>query len=478
MLIVGLVLLVVTLGLRSASVNRYVRGRLLLSSVLFAAYAMFGALADYAPLSPEIARQMRLVQPLLVAFGLINAAVAIVINPWRADRIPDRFPKIVQDTVVIALFAMVATLILQEKILATTAVSAVVIGFALQDTLGNLFAGLAIQIEKPFRVGHWVNVAGKDGVVSEITWRATKIRTKAGNFVIVPNSVLSRDTITNYSEPAPDTRLDVEVDVSYDTPPNRVKAVILDAIRDEPLLAPGHESDVLVAAFAPSAITYRIRVWTADFTADERLRDRVRSQVYYALRRAGMEIPYPRQVQIDGDFVGPPPPDTARIDATLRAVDIFAPFSNEQHDELARVSRSCLYAAGEAIVRQGEAGSSMFVISGGEAIVTLDTPKREVARLGAGGFFGEMSLLTGEARSATVTAATDCDVLEITAEHFRRLVLADPIVVERVAMAVGTRRAELDRHRAHGAAAAAPSEPPQSFVARVQRFFHLSDSRM
>ena len=91
--------------------------------------------------------------------------------------------------IVIALFAIVATLFMQEKVLATTAVGAVVIGFALQDTLGNLFSGLAIQIEKPFRVGHWVTIAGTDGLVSEVTWRATKIRTKAGNFVVVPNSV-------------------------------------------------------------------------------------------------------------------------------------------------------------------------------------------------------------------------------------------------------------------------------------------------
>ncbi len=140
-------------------------------------------------------------QPLF-ALALINAVVALAINPWRSDRVPDRFPKIVQDTIVIVLFGVAATLILQEKILATTAVGAVVLGFALQDTLGNLFAGLAIQIEKPFRVGHWVNLAGKDGLVSEITWRATKIRTRAGNFVVVPNSTLSRETITNYSEPS------------------------------------------------------------------------------------------------------------------------------------------------------------------------------------------------------------------------------------------------------------------------------------
>ena len=111
-------------------------------------------------------------------------------------------------------------------------------------------------------------------MVSEITWRATKIRTKAGNFVIVPNSVLSRDTITNYSEPTLDTRVEVEVGASYDTPPNEVKAAIRQALVGEPLIAPEPKPEILLVDFAASAITYRIRVWTTDFAADERMRDR------------------------------------------------------------------------------------------------------------------------------------------------------------------------------------------------------------
>src|SRR5207247_4198099 len=192
---------------------------------------------------------------LLIALGAINALIALAVNPWREDRLPDRFPTIVQDALTIALFAVAAIAVLQERVLATTAVGAVVIGFALQDTLGNLFAGLAIQVEKPFRVGHWVTIGGKDGMVSEITWRATKIRTKQGNFVVVPNSALSRDTITNYSEPTLDTRVEVEVGASYDTPPNEVKAVILSALQGAPLLMADPAPEVLVADFAASAIT-------------------------------------------------------------------------------------------------------------------------------------------------------------------------------------------------------------------------------
>ena len=472
-IIVGIALLVVTLALRGASVNRLVRSRLLASSLLFGTYAAAAALAAYGPLPPEVAQQIRSFNPLLIAFGLATLTVVVAINPWREDRLPDRFPTIVQDALVIALFAIVATLFMQEKVLATTAVGAVVIGFALQDTLGNLFSGLAIQIEKPFRVGHWVTIAGTDGLVSEVTWRATKIRTKAGNFVVVPNSVVAKETITNYSEPTHDTRVEVEVGASYDTPPNEVKAVIAGALRDEPLLLSSRETEILISDFAASAITYRVRVWTTDFAADMRVRDRVRSHIYYAFRRQGITIPYPIQVQIEQE-----PRPIAAADAGARArlidgVELLGSLSDEQRAQLVASARAMLYEAGQAIVREGDPGASMFIVRRGEAAVTVGGADGELARHREGGFFGEMSLLTGDPRTATVTAVTDCELIEIGAEAFRRVVLADAAVVERVTAAVAARRAELDQHRAARPTGSAGVEAPATLAARVRRFLRL-----
>ena len=143
-MIIGVVLLAATLALRMATANRHVRGRLTLSAFALAAYTVGAGALIYLALSPALRSALGPILPLLLAFGLINAAVALVVNPFRLDRLPDRFPNIVQDTIVITLFALAATMVLQERIFATTAVGAVVIGFALQDTLGNLFAGLAI----------------------------------------------------------------------------------------------------------------------------------------------------------------------------------------------------------------------------------------------------------------------------------------------------------------------------------------------
>lgn len=466
-MIAGLVLFVAAFALRATTANRHVKGRLLVSSLAFVVYAGTAAAIRYRVLAPDLTEEIRLlVQPLVLAFGVVVALVALTLNPWREDRLPDRFPTIVQDSIVIVLFAVAATLVLQERIFAATAVSAVVLGFALQDTLGNLFAGLAIQIEKPFRVGQWVHIAEMDGVVKEITWRATKIRTKAGNFVIVPNSVLSKDTITNYSEPLPDSRIELEVPASYDAAPNHVKQTILDAVRDEPLLSPSHAPEVLLSGFADSSVTYRIRLWTSDFAADEIIKDRVRSAVYYAFRRAAIDIPYPYQVQITPE---PKPPATATH--PLGEVEIFAALNDGERDALAAAARRGVYAAGERVVREGEPGNSMFVVVRGEAAVVIGGG-HEVARIGAGGFFGEMSLLTGEPRTATVKTLVDSELLEITAEQFRTFVLAKPSAMEQIGLAVAKRSAELNRHRAADSAAAS-AETPQTLVARMRRFLHL-----
>ncbi len=471
-MIAGAALLLLAIVLRSATVNRYVRSRLLISALLFAAYAAAAASIGYGRLPATVIAQLHTAAPLFLAFGLANALVALVINPWRVDRIPEHFPNIVQDTIVIALFGVTAMLFLPDKVVTTTAVGAVVIGFALQDTLGNLFAGLAIQIEKPFRVGHWVTIGGKDGLVSEITWRATKIRTKAGNFVVVPNSVLSRDTITNYSEPTRQTRLEVTVSAGYDAPPNDVKQAILTALRGEPQILDDPAPDVVLVDFGESAVAYRVRVWTTNFAADERVRDRVRSRVYYAFHRHGIAFPYPVRVNVESKRHLEPGEEHGRPTA-LDGVEILAALSPSQRGQLASMSRQLLYGAGEVIAHEGDAGASMFVLRRGEAAVTVAGAEGELARLESGAFFGEMSLLTGDARSATVTAVTDCELLEIGVDAFRRVVMSDAVSVERVASAVSNRRSELERHRATRAATSAEAETPQTFVNRVRRFLSI-----
>src|SRR6476469_1249602 len=230
-LVFGVAALLTAAAIFALTINRLVRRKLKLSLFLLGVYVVTHiVLAFRLSGDASVDEQFISIERLAFAAGLINLVVIAALNPLRDDRVPDRYPAILQDFIVISLLVLVATLVFHDKLLTTSAVSAVVIGFALQDTLGNAFAGLAIQSEKPFHVGHWIRVGEFEGRVAEVTWRATKLRTKAGNFVVVPNNIVSKEAITNYSEPAVSVRVEVEVGASYLASPGAVKVAIGEAL--------------------------------------------------------------------------------------------------------------------------------------------------------------------------------------------------------------------------------------------------------
>ena len=474
--VVGACALAAAFAISRLTVNRLVQRKLRLSLVLLGAYVVAHAAVA---LRPELRAtfddpQFLSIERLAFAAGLINLFVIAFLNPLRADRVPDRYPAILQEFIVIGLLLLVATFVFHDKLLTTSAVSAVVIGFALQDTLGNAFAGLAIQSEKPFHVGHWIRVGDFEGRVAEVTWRATKLRTKSGNFVVVPNNIVSKEAITNYSEPAAITRIEVEVGASYLSPPNLVKAAIHEAISNAPRALSTPAPDVVLGGFDSSAITYRARFWIEDYERDEAARDQVRTAIYYAFDRHGIEIPWPIQVQYEREWKEPAADEAVQErDRLLAKIDLFAALADDQRRAIAAAMTRRTYGDGEAIVRQGDAGRSMFVVASGRVVVVLEPERREVATIERGGYFGEMSLLTGEPRTATVLARGDCSVLEVDADVFTRLGAVNPQALEQVGVAAATRRLELDQMRAAGPGAAV-TDAPASFLGRMRRFLRVS----
>jgi len=471
--ILSIAAIAVMLGMMSVTANRLVRRKLRLSIVLLAAFILSDVFIGIygSHLSADTLAQIGAFARLAVAAAIVNALVTLLINPFRHDRVPDRFPTILQDAIVIALVLLASTF-LSQQLLTTSAVSAVVLGFALQDTLGNAFSGLAIQSEKPFQVGHWIQVADFEGRVVEVTWRATKLRTKAGNLVILPNNVVSKEAITNYSEPAAPLRLEVEVGVTYDAAPNRVKAAMLEAIRHCSRVLQMPAPDVVLLSFDASSINYKARFWIDDYSLDERARDDVRTAIYYTFQRQGIEIPYPIQVEYSKDAPAIDP--SARADEAARvlaSVDLFASMPPEVRLEIAAAAGAPVYGDGEAIVRQGDPGQSMFVIVSGSVSIVLEPARQEVARTPAGGYFGEMSLLTGEPRTATVLAIGDVKTLEIDADLFRRLAAAHPEAIEKIGVQAMTRRAELEAARASAAGRAVIAA--DTLLSRMKKFLRL-----
>ncbi|MEN3340248.1 MAG: hypothetical protein V7647_3924 [Acidobacteriota bacterium] len=473
--IMGAAALAVALAVFSLTINSLVRRRLRLSIALLIGYLLVHVfLAVVRPsMTPSAEGELLSLEQLALAAAVINLVALALINPLRADRVPDHFPAILQDFIVVGLLVLVATFVFNDRLLATSAVSAVVIGFALQDTLGNAFAGLAIQSEKPFRVGHWIRVAEFEGRVAEVTWRATKLRTKAGNFVVLPNNIVSREAVTNFSEPAAPTRIDVEVGASYLAAPATVKAALREALGNARRALKVPEPDVMLVRFDSSSIVYRTRFWIEDYERDEAARDEVRTAIYYAFARHGIDIPWPIQVEYSREWVEPDTAGRQRDRERLIAgVDLFTSLTDDQRRELAAATVDKVFGNGDAIIREGSPGRSMFVVARGTAVVTIEPHGTEVAAIEPGGYFGEMSILTGEPRTATVIARGDTHVIEIDADLFRRLGATHPQAVEQIAVAAVTRRTELEQIRtaSYGIAVA---DAPATFLARMKKFLGL-----
>ena len=465
----------VSAGLMAAVRNRLIRRRLLFAAALLGSAMALHAAIVWLPGSVFLQTQGWKLEALMAAFAVFSAFVSLLFNPWSDDRLSDRTPAIVQDAVVVALVIVAAGFAFQVSsldFLAGSAIVAAIVGFALQETLGNAFAGIAIQIDKPFRVGHWISVGGFEGVVSEVTWRATRIRTKTGNMVIVPNNIVAREPINNYSQPTAPTRLQVEVGATYDVPPNEVRQALLAAIAQSRSARTVPAPDVLVADFAGSAITYRVRFWTDDFSLEEEARAELRALIYYELKRRKIEIPWPIQIEYSREE---PPVDSPerreRFKQSIAATPVFASLPDDGHRALAMAADEQVFADGEVIVREGEPGGSMFLVCRGKVAVTLGPDRREVAVTEAGGYFGELSLMTGESRTATVVARGDCTVLEIGAEAFGAYVKSRPEVIDRMAEAAVSRRRALDESRA--AAGPAHATPAATLSQRMRRFFGL-----
>jgi hypothetical protein len=231
-------------------------------------------------------------------------------------------------------------------------------------------------------------------------------------------------------------------------------------------------ADVVISDFGGSAIVYRARFWLVEFELDENIRHDVRSAIYYEFHRRGIEIPWPIQIQVERqEHV----PDLAMrrqdLAAAMAKVPVFAALPADAHEALADGATERLFADGEAIVREGEAGGSMFIVRRGRVAVTVGADHREVAVTEAGGYFGEMSLLTGDPRTATVIARGDCTVLEITADAFRAYVQSRPDVIDHLAEAAAARRRTLDQSRA---AATPHAVEHTSLVHRMRKFFGLN----
>jgi len=460
---------------------------LLLAASLFLSKAIARLHAD----APNWNRAALLFMAVYLSIRLLDHWIFELIMP-RRKRAP--VPIVLRDIgrwllSTVALFVIIRTLFPSVN-LNILAVSSIVVGYivgnATQDTLGNLVSGLALNTEDPFTIGDWVTVAGHTGRIVDMTWRATCLRTKTNDDIAIPNAAIAREAIINYSRPSDMHASILKVGVNYGVSPERVRSTILGVLRLVPEVLTVPAPVVRLDTYNDFSIDYKIKFFCRNFERLEDIQSHIMDLVWYHFKRNDIVIPFPiRDVNMhnitrEEDLLRAREDLDERM-ALVAGTELFNPLSDDDREALATALREEIYAPGEAILRQGNEGTTFYILKSGEVEVSVQRGAREynVAKLAAGSFFGEMSFLTGEKRSATITARTDCIVFALSHTVLGRILESNTKLAEELALILAQRQKSADGRVAQAAlpAAATPASVPSSvLLSRIRRFFSLDEN--
>lgn len=358
----------------------------------------------------------------------------------------------------------------------TSAIFGVILGLALQDTLGNFFAGISLQADRPFQVGDVIAVGmhKHTGVVEQITWRAIKIRTFQNHVVLINNSTAAKEPIEVCARGNLNARL-VYFNTLYTDSPAKTIHVVREAVREADNVSQKIAPIVRVRNLGENGVEYEVKYWLDDYAKYNDTDALVRQRIWYAFRRATLNFAYPTRTLLveRRSKTGARGGDGGAIVERLSAVDIFAPLSGEETTMIAEASMSHVFAPGETVIRAGDPGSSMFVVHNGRVSVQVSEngKPRTVATLNEGDFFGEMALFTGEPRTANVIAVEETEVLEIGHEAMKRVFDTNPDLVESLSHIIAERRQGLASRvdTSHGG-----GDESAGILSAVKRFFGIN----
>jgi small-conductance mechanosensitive channel len=356
----------------------------------------------------------------------------------------------------------------------TSAIFGVILGLALQDTLGNFFAGISLQADRPFQVGDVITVGAERhmGVVEEISWRAIKIRTFTNRVVLIANSNAAREAIEVCPRDNLNARL-VFFNTLYSDSPAKTIHVVREAVREAENVSTKVPPVVRIRNLGDNGVDYEVKYWLDDYAKFNDTDALVRQRIWYAFRRAGLNFAYPTRTLFVDRHSSAPQRDGGALVERLSAVDIFAPLSVEETGMLAQAAVRHVFAPGEMVIRAGDPGSSMFVVHNGRVRVQVNENgrPRTVATLNEGDFFGEMALFTGEPRTANVVALEETEVLEIGFAAMKQVFDTNPNLVESLSFIMAERRQGLAPQTGSDTQA---METSKSLLSAIKRFFGLS----
>lgn len=350
------------------------------------------------------------------------------------------------------------------------------IGLAIKDAFQTFFAGLALSAI--IRIGDWIKFNDKEGAVMDINWARTILRTWEGAYLFVPNSELQKGLFWNFSYRENRYRCRLEIGASYDAPPQKVKRVLLECVQNIEGVVSEPAPELLLLNYADFAIQYALTFWIKDYARWRELSSEVSTRIWYAFKREHIAIPFPiRTVQVVRK--GKEESQLAELETLLSHIDLFKMLSGEERQLILARLQKQVYLKGEMVVREGKPGSSFYIVLKGRLEVFRQMKEGKLFMIGelkSGQFFGELSLLTGEPRSATVRALSDSELLRLDKKDFQEILERHPELAENLAEVVAARQStllEINKNAAEPEPAA--QAQPRALSRKIREFFNLKE---
>jgi small-conductance mechanosensitive channel/CRP-like cAMP-binding protein len=464
--------------------------------LFFAFWLLLDVVAAVFAVRHEVTIAAALHQATLLGLGLVLIRLSgLVMFRVLLPALHVRTPRILEDIVVIAGYVLWALVRLSyagvelSSLVATSAVITAVLAFAMQDTLGNILGGLALQLDNSLEIGDWVKMDDLSGKVVEIQWRYTAILTRNGEKVVVPNSQLMKGKFSVLLDPDLSVnawRRWVWFNVDYSVAPARVIAAVERAVAEADIanVAKSPAPSCVAMDFSPGSVRYAVRYWLLDPLLDDPTDSTVRVHVLSALQRAGWRIALPDQVvhlvkEDEAYRHRVRARDLQRQLAALSDVELFAGLSEDERHQLAERLSYAPFPGGSVMTHQGAVAHWLYLIVKGEADVIWVAPngeKRLLTTVPAGSVFGEMGLLTGAPRSATVVAKSDVECYRLDKSGFEDIIRARPELAENMAHILATRMQQIDELQTQYHREQTEAEHAQhhaAIVGRIRDFFGL-----
>ena len=328
-------------------------------------------------------------------------------------------------------------------------VSSIVLGLALQDTLGNLFNGITLINERPFRVGDYIEVDGFAGQVVEVNWRAVRMLTRERDLIVLPHMKVSQSAIVNHSRPEVNWAQKIMMGFSYDVPPNTVKRVMLETMAATPGIMADPVPEVKVDEFADSAVVYEVEYYIESFGRQEDVKNEFMTRVWYAAKRNDIDIPFP-QLNIHREpqrekITGAEERDTRDLNYAIRMLGVA---SESKYLHGTRSVEQLSFGEGETILNAAFNDPGLyFIISGEVQLSAVDAVgvSKQLSEVQRGDFITQILRKGSRNNIVTAMAREDTKVIYFPERIVRRLVNRHPGLAIQIEEIVSTRRKQFDK---------------------------------